>query len=106
MLNISPFDMVPRCGGRIDSRYGDYRTAAGYRRRKIFRHILSGSPDHRPCVKSEEGCCFAKWLSKSELLDAVREAEIWLKYTPLDELAGKAFVSVIRRSTHDRLFRS
>ena len=73
---------------------------------RYFVTFYPAPPDHRPCIKSEKGFCFAKSLSKTELLEAFREAEIWLKYTPLDELAGKAFVCVIRRSTHDRLFHS
>jgi hypothetical protein len=73
---------------------------------RYFVTFYPAPPDHRPCVKSEQGICFAKSLSENELLGAFREAEIWLKYTPLDELAGKAFVCVIRTSTHDRLFRS
>ena len=73
---------------------------------RYFVTFYPAPPDHRPCVKSEKGCCFARSLSESELLEAFREAEIWLKYTPLDELAGKVFVCVIRTSTHDRLLRS
>lgn len=73
---------------------------------RYFVSFYPAPPDHRPCVKSDDGCCFAKSLSESELLDAFREADIWLKYTPLDELAGKAFVCVIRTSTHDRLLQS
>jgi hypothetical protein len=73
---------------------------------RYFVRFYPGPPDHRPCVKSEEGLCFAKSLSKSELLDAFREADIWLKYTPLDELAGKKFMCVLRTSVHDRLLQS
>jgi hypothetical protein len=44
-----------------------------------FVTFYPAPPDHRPCSKSEKGFCFAKSLSKSELFDTFREAEIWLK---------------------------
>jgi hypothetical protein len=73
---------------------------------KYFVSFYPASPDHRPCVKSDKGLCFARSFSESDLLDAFREAETWLKYTLLDELAAKPFMCVIRTSVHDRLLQS
>jgi len=69
---------------------------------RYFVSFYPAPPDHRPCVKSEKGFCFEKAFTESELLDTFREADIWLKYTPLDELAGKAFICLVRTSVHDR----
>jgi hypothetical protein len=70
---------------------------------RYFVSFYPAHPDHGPCVKSERGFCFEKPFTESELLDTFREADVWLKYTPLDELADKAFICVIRTSVHDRL---
>jgi hypothetical protein len=70
---------------------------------RYFVSFYPAPPDHRPCVNSEKGLCFEKAFTKNELLDTFREADVWLEYTPLNELTGKAFICVIRTSVHDRL---
>jgi hypothetical protein len=70
---------------------------------RYFVSFYPAPPDHRPCVNSENGLCFEKAFTKNELLDTFREADVWLEYTPLNELTGKAFICVIRTSVHDRL---
>jgi hypothetical protein len=63
-------------------------------------------PDYRPCVKSGKELCFENVLNENELLDTFGYADMWLKYTLLSRLSGRAFIRVIGTSTHDLPFQS